>query len=73
MTHPVDKSILGARAALITPVEKLAGPSTSQKRNYNRRREKKNNSRPGPGNCKNRGRHEADTGPRYETTQSRNT
>ena len=31
MTHPVDESILGTSAALITPVEKLAGPSTSQK------------------------------------------
>ena len=31
MTHPVDESILGARATLITPVEKLPEPSTSQK------------------------------------------
>ena len=30
MTHPVDESILGTGASLITPIEKLATPSTSR-------------------------------------------
>ena len=53
MTHPVDELILGAGATLITPVEKLTGPSTSQKEQVTAGGKKKNSSSPGPHNREN--------------------